>query len=157
MVYGALRKELILYLLVGVSGLCLDAACFYCLRSLGWGIPLANMAARHLGAGYTFWANRSFTFTRSGGGPLAVGREAALYLLLLYASMAVSTLLLWTLIETLAISQHLTSQTMAKIGVDGLCALVNFAVCKWVIFTKSKTTPSGVICCVGNDEEYDAR
>jgi len=140
MLYGKLRREMILYLLVGVSGMALDAACFYGLRSWAWSVPLANMVARHLGAAYTFWANRAFTFTRSGGGVLTVGREAGLYLLLLYISMGVSTLILLALIKIFALSEHLTAQTMAKIGADGLCALVNFAVCKWVIFTKSSPT-----------------
>lgn len=137
MIYGVLRKELILYLLVGLSGMALDASCFYVLRSLAWGVPLANVVARHLGAVYTFWGNRAFTFGRSGGGALSVGREAGMYLLLLYLSMGVSTLLLWWLISLLAINGHLATQTMVKIGVDGLCALANFAACKWVIFAKA--------------------
>ncbi|MBA3015552.1 MAG: GtrA family protein [Proteobacteria bacterium] len=143
MLYGAIRKELILYLVVGVTGLALDALSFYCFRTLGWGLALANITARHIGAVYTFWVNRAVTFSRSGGGALSLGREAALYLFLLYASMAVSTFLLWALIETLSLSEHFLFQTMGKIGVDGCCALANFAVCKWVIFTPHMSTKSG--------------
>jgi putative flippase GtrA len=140
MVYGTLRKELIFYLLVGVSGMALDAGCFYWLRSWGWGVLLTNTVARHLGAVYTFWANRVFTFTREEDEGKSIGREAVLYLLLLYASMSVSTLCLWVLIDVLELSRHLSAQTMAKIGVDGLCAVANFVVCKWLIFKKTRTS-----------------
>lgn len=143
MVYGTIRKELILYLLVGLAGMALDAGCFYLLRTWGWGVLPANTVARHLGALSTFWGNRVFTFTRrEGKGGKSIAHEAVLYLLLLYASMAVSTLLLWLLIDVLGLSRHLVVQTMAKIGVDGLCALANFAVCKWVIFKKTRQSSS---------------
>lgn len=137
MIYGTLRKELILYLLVGVAGMALDAGSFYLLRSVGWGVLLANTVARHLGALSTFWGNRVFTFARTAGGVKSIGREAILYLLLLYVSMGASTLFLWIAINVMALNHHLAGQTLAKIVIDGLCALANFVACKWVIFKKS--------------------
>ena len=139
-ILGACAKPLalqgLLYILVGLSGLCIDALIYFILRS--WGVQsivLANVIARHFGAVYTFTGNKVITFkSRSRDGSTLI-KQMLFYIALLYFSIFLSSTLLHTLVTLLKLTSA-TNETAVKIFVDVFCALVNFFICKYIIFKK---------------------
>ncbi len=129
-----IARQLIFYFAVGITGLLLDSLFFYVFRSvLSLEVVWANIIARHCGALYTFVLNKTLTF-QSG---FERGREPfyqlAKYIVLLYFSIFLSTTLLTLLIHFLQV-EKIAMETVFKLGIDLACAIVNFMICKYLIF-----------------------
>ena len=129
-----LPRQLILYAVIGITGLVIDAATYGLLRSfMQTQVVSTNIMARHVGAVYTFLGNKIITFRSKNAAPKQSLQQFAGYLLLLYFSIFLSTTALSLGLNILEIGE-IQYETALKFGIDGLCAIINFIICKYIIF-----------------------
>lgn len=123
------RRELagqgVRYLLVGGSSALIELAIFHLLHSvLTLAVAPANITAIVIATAYNFLLNRSFTF-KSTSNPV---RSLVLYLILFFANMAFSTLVIGAL-ESIGVQA-----TLAKLGTMCCIVIWNFFLYRKVIF-----------------------
>lgn len=130
-----IRREVGVFLVVGVLTVCVD---FLTYRTLSWtawfGTDVAKAVGFLTGTLFAYFANRHWTFGARHHSPGAPVRFAALYLLTLGANVIVNAAILGELSATAAAIQ------VAFLCATGVSATINFFGMKFFVFRPS-TSP----------------
>lgn len=88
----------------------------------------ANVISKICAGGFAFFAQRSFTFNVSGDA--GVGRQAVRYVLVLFANIPISSLILGMCLT------WISNVTVAKIISDMISVAITFTLSKYFIFNR---------------------
>ncbi len=132
-----MTRQFLLFLSVGLLQYGIDALLFMLLFYLGASVAIANILARAGGAVAGFQLNGMLTF-RVQRGEQGWGLTHGIRFVLLWLGMTVVSTVLMLVAEQLVESRGLTADWIvgAKLTIEGLLALVSFALSKWWVYTR---------------------
>lgn len=131
-----MTRQLLLFLAVGLLQYGVDALLFTLLFYLGAPVAVANILARAGGAVVGFQINSMLTF-RAQRSEQGWSLTHGIRFILLWLGMTAASTALMLISEHLVESRGLSADWMvgAKLLIEGVLALVSFALSKWWVFT----------------------
>jgi putative flippase GtrA len=130
-----IRRELLVFLVVGSLTVLLDFLSYRCLLWTGWtGTGTAKAAGFITGTVFAYFANRTFTFGHRTHAPGSAWRFALLYAVSLGANVGVNALALSVLAGMAMAVQG------AFLVATGVSTVLNFLGMKWFVF-HDRTSP----------------
>lgn len=128
---SSLKRESIIFLIIGITSVSIDISSYIVLLSLTKLINLSKFISFILGATFSYFGNKNFTFN------VKVRKITPVYFALLYSSSLGLNILINNFSLNLFIKKDLTAIFISFFISTLICATFNFIMMKFLVFRKN--------------------